>query len=210
MDDTKNLSQQQAPPPPVYQPSPQFDLPASSSSLSIAPSSIHEKNMLADEEQLQKVEDHKSSSGKWRLILRIVQLFCVVGSFGFQASANAWSGRTSVPFDNVALLYFFYGIEWAAFIWSSFCIYVQASMQFNSKHGNIKPAVGLAMDTLLAVLLGIAISMEIGAYTCPAGGFDGWCNFYNTGVSFGMLLFITFGANALWDLFSGLSCLRTK
>lgn len=36
------------------------------------------------------------------------------------------------------------------------------------------------------------------------------CNFYNTGVSFGMLLFITFGANALWDLFSGLSCLRTK
>lgn len=30
------------------------------------------------------------------------------------------------------------------------------------------------MDTLLAVLLGIAISMEIGAYTCPVGGFNGW------------------------------------
>ncbi|CAO3612722.1 unnamed protein product [Mucor fragilis] len=174
MDDTKDLSQQQAPPPPVYQPSPQSDLPSSSSSLSIAHSSIYEKNIVAEEEQLQKVDDRKSPSSKWKLILRILQLFCVIGSFGFQASANAWSGRTSVPFDNVALLYFFYGIEWAAFIWSSFCIYVDMSLRFNSKHGNIKPAVGLAMDTLLAVLLGIAISMEIGAYTCPAGGFDGW------------------------------------
>ncbi|CAO0799840.1 unnamed protein product [Mucor circinelloides] len=210
MDDTKSLSQQQQLPPPIYQPSPQSDLPSSSSSLSIAHSSINEKNIEAEEEQLQKVEDHKSTSSQWKLILRIIQLFCVVGSFGFQASANAWSGRASIPFDNVALLYFFYGIEWAAFIWSSFCIYVYVSLRFNSKHGNIKPAIGLAMDTLLAVLLGTAISMEIGAYTCPAGGFDGWCNFYNTGVSFGMLLFITFGANALWDLFSGLSCLRTK
>ncbi|KAK4509672.1 uncharacterized protein ATC70_006974 [Mucor velutinosus] len=212
MDDTKSAWQQQAPPPPPpeYQPSPRSDLPFSSSSLSIAQSRFQEKNIVAEEEQLQKVEDHKSSSSKWKLFLRILQLFCIVGSFGFQASANVWSGRTSVPFDNVALLYFFYGIEWATFIWSSFCIYVHVSLRFDSKHGNIKPVIGLAMDTLLAVLLGIAISMEIGAYTCPAGGFDGWCNFYNMGVSFGVLLFITFSANALWDLFSGLSCLRTK
>lgn len=44
--------------------------------------------------------------------------------------------------------------------------------------GNIKPAVGFAMDTLLAILLGIGISMEIGSYTCPAGEFNGWYNYY--------------------------------
>jgi len=91
MDDTKSLSQQQQLPPPIYQPSPQSDLPSSSSSLSIAHSSINEKNIEAEEEQLQKVEDHKSTSSQWKLILRIIQLFCVVGSFGFQASANAVS-----------------------------------------------------------------------------------------------------------------------
>jgi hypothetical protein len=79
-----------------------------------------------------------------------------------------------VPFNSVALLYFFYAIEWLSFIWSSFCIYVFFSMKFNSRAGNIKPAVGLGMDTLLTVVLGIAISMEIGTYSCPAGDFNGW------------------------------------
>ncbi|KAI8640394.1 hypothetical protein BD408DRAFT_419817 [Parasitella parasitica] len=197
-------------PPPAYQTASQSDLPHSSSSSSIANSDINEKTIITEEQQLQKAQDQNSIAGRWKLILRVTQILCVIGSFGFQASANTWSGRTSVPFDNVALLYFFYGVEWVAFVWSSFCIYVQLSLRFSNSSGNIKPAIGLAMDTLLAVILGISISMEIGAYTCPAGGFDGWCNFYNTGVSFGMLLFITFSANALWDLFSGLSCLRTK
>lgn len=59
-------------------------------------------------------------------------------------------------------------------IWSAFCIYVFFSMKMSSRAGNIKLAVGLAMDTLLAVVLGIGISMEIGTYTCPAGEFNGW------------------------------------
>lgn len=65
-------------------------------------------------------------------------------------------------------------MEWFAFIWSAFCTYVCLSIRFNKNAGNIKPAVGFAMDTLLAVLLGIGISMEIGTYTCPAGEFNGW------------------------------------
>lgn len=40
--------------------------------------------------------------------------------------------------------------------------------------GNIKPAIVFAVDTLLASLLGVGISTEIGSYNCPAGGFNGW------------------------------------
>lgn len=75
------------PPPPAYQPSP----PSSSSSL-IVNSSINEKTVITEEEQLQNVQNQTSSlSSKWKLILRVIQLLCVVGSFGFQASANAVS-----------------------------------------------------------------------------------------------------------------------
>ncbi|KAI7890208.1 uncharacterized protein EV154DRAFT_511881 [Mucor mucedo] len=134
----------------------------------------------------------------------------VIGSFGFQASASTWSGK-NVPFKSVSLFYFFYAIEWLSFIWSAFCIYVSLSMKMNkTATGNIKPAIVFAVDTLLAALLGIGISTEIGTYTCPAGGFNGWCNFYNAGLCFGMMLFLSFGISALWDLFNGLSCLRTK
>lgn len=90
-DNNSKISPPPPAPPPVYQPSPQFDLPLSSSS-SIVDSSINEKTIITEEEQLQNVQDQTSSlSSKWKLILRVIQLFCVVGSFGFQASANAVS-----------------------------------------------------------------------------------------------------------------------
>lgn len=165
----------------------------------------HEKTAAYYEDASEKV------TYKWKFILRLFQMLCVIGSFGFQASANTWSNRDSIPFESVALLFFFYAAEWFAFIWSAFCTYVCLSVKFGSQNvGNIKPSVVLAMDTLLAIVLGIGISMEIGTYTCPAGGFNGWCNFYNVGLCFGMMLFLSFGVSALWHLFSGLSCLRTK
>ncbi|KAI8372698.1 uncharacterized protein BYT42DRAFT_615911 [Radiomyces spectabilis] len=142
----------------------------------------------------------------WRMSLRVIQLLSCIGLFGFQAGASPWSNE--MPFqNNVGLLYYVYAICCVAFIWSSFMVYVYLTRRYRQAN-NLKRGVALAVDAILATLLGVGVCFESATYACTPGQYHGWCDFFNTGLFFGMLLFASYTFSSLWDLFGGLDCLR--
>ncbi|KAI8143053.1 hypothetical protein BJV82DRAFT_613329 [Fennellomyces sp. T-0311] len=154
----------------------------------------------------EKTEHHKPNKG--RLLVRVWQLFAAIGAFGFQVGATPHSGQ-EIPFSRHGLLYYVYAICWFSFLWSLFNIYVYLTRRFGSA-GKIKRPISIIMDTFLAALFGVGTFYEFAIYRCPPGYYDGWCNFFNTGLFFCVSLFLTYVIQTLWDIFGGMSCLRRK
>ncbi|KAI8140763.1 hypothetical protein BJV82DRAFT_715351 [Fennellomyces sp. T-0311] len=174
--------------------------PSSTAPPSIDPESIYPP-------KIQEQNDKSPTPNKSRLALRIWQTIAAPGTFILQASASAYANHDPPSAINVALLYFVYGVCSASFIWSSFMIYVYFTRRFGTA-GKVKRAVTFAVDTFFAVLVGIGVSSEIGMYKCPPGELDGWCDLFNTGIFFGVSLFVTYVAHSLWTIFSSLSFIR--
>ncbi|KAG0174413.1 hypothetical protein DFQ28_007683 [Apophysomyces sp. BC1034] len=151
-------------------------------------------------------EDHKPNKG--RLCFRFWQVLAAIGAFGFQVGATPYS-QQPMPFSTKGLLYYVYAICWVSFLWSLFMIFVYLTRRFGHA-GKVKRPVLFAVDVLLAAMFGVGIFYEIAEYRCPPGDYNGWCNFFNTGLFFLMSLFVTYVLLALWDLFGGLSLLRSK
>ncbi|KAF7730418.1 hypothetical protein EC973_002225 [Apophysomyces ossiformis] len=156
----------------------------------------------------QEVAEPHHKPNKGRLFFRFWQVIAAIGAFGFQVGATPYSHQP-MPFSTKGLLYYVYAICWVSFLWSLFMIFVYLTRRFGHA-GKVKRPLLFVVDLLLAAMFGVGIFYEIAEYRCPPGYYDGWCNFFNTGLFFLMSLFVTYVLLALWDLFGGLSFLRSK
>ncbi|ORY95944.1 hypothetical protein BCR43DRAFT_516013 [Syncephalastrum racemosum] len=144
-----------------------------------------------------------------RLGMRVWQLLAALGAFAFQAGASPYAMRPMPFSENMALVYFVYALFWISFTWSLFEIYVYLT-RLRGRGGKVKRIIAFAVDAILAALMGVGVCYEIALYKCPPGQYDGWCDFFNTGLFFGVSLFSTYILTALWDLFGGLTCIRQE
>ncbi|KAI9272690.1 hypothetical protein BDA99DRAFT_498980 [Phascolomyces articulosus] len=179
-------------PPPIHTRSASIDIP---------PLPQHPEN----DEEKPKI---KKKPNKGRFFVRVWQMIAAIGAFGFQMGATPYSGH-EMPFSRVGLLYYVYAICWFSFLWSLFNIYVYLTRRFGQA-GKIKRPVSILMDCFLAALFGVGTFYEFAMYKCPPGTYDGWCNFFNTGLFFCVSLFLTYVIQTLWDVFGGMACLRRK
>ncbi|CAO3647171.1 unnamed protein product [Cunninghamella echinulata] len=161
-----------------------------------------------DVEAVTPTERHRPNKG--RLLIRFWQLLAPVGCFGFQYGATPYSGVPFI-FEDAKLQYYTYAINLVAFLWAAFMIFIYLSRRFGSNNnGKMKRPILFAVDAALATLFGVSSFYQFASYNCPPSYYNGWCNFHNTGKFFLLSLFISYVINMLWDLFGGLSCLRSR
>ncbi|KAI8884213.1 hypothetical protein K501DRAFT_313293 [Backusella circina FSU 941] len=160
---------------------------------------------VPDEKHSPQEEKHHKPS-KPRFFIRVWQFIAAIGAFGFQIGATPYS-QESIPFEDHKLLYFAYGISWISILWSAFNIFVYLSRRFG-KGNKIKRFVSTALDLALAALFAVCAFYQIATYSCKPGTYNGWCNFFNTGLFFLMSLFVTYAIHTIWDIFGAMSCLR--
>ncbi|KAI7869949.1 hypothetical protein BDF14DRAFT_1777839 [Spinellus fusiger] len=150
--------------------------------------------------------EEKRKPSKARLLLRFLQFLGAVGSLGFAAGASPFAG-ISPPLASVACFYFLFAVAIVSFLWAGFHLghYVYRRLAHGAKMN--RPAM-TGLDTLLAILWGVGVIVEVTKYPCPPGGFNHWCDFYNVSIFWGFLSFALFIAAAVWDVVG--ACLSRK
>ncbi|KAI9275670.1 hypothetical protein BDA99DRAFT_496163 [Phascolomyces articulosus] len=143
---------------------------------------------------------------KWRLLLRFLQLIAAIGHLGFAAGASPYSGQ-DVPFDSAACFYFLFAVAILTIIWTLFHLSFWCYRRLSHGHKMNRVLMG-GIDLLLAILWGIGTIVEIAMFSCKPGDLDGWCNFYNVSIFWGMLSFALFLAAVGWDVVG--SCVARK
>ncbi|KAI9494129.1 hypothetical protein BDB00DRAFT_819710 [Zychaea mexicana] len=140
----------------------------------------------------------RMNPNKWRLLLRALQLIAAIGHLGFAAGASPYSGN-EVPFDSSACFYFLYAVAILTIIWAMFHLSFYCYRRV--AHGNKMNRVLMSgIDLLLTILWGIGTIVEIAMFPCGPGDNNGWCDFYNVSIFWGMLSFALFIAAVGWDI----------
>jgi hypothetical protein len=63
----------------------------------------------------------------------------------------------------------------------------------------MKRVILILCDLLMGLLWGIGIIVEIAKFRCPVGGYNHWCDFYNTSIFFGFVSFVLYVVMIGWD-----------
>ncbi|KAI7848012.1 hypothetical protein BDC45DRAFT_610651 [Circinella umbellata] len=148
----------------------------------------------------------RMNPNKWRLLLRFLQLIGSIGSLGFAAGASPYSG-SDVPFDSAACFYFLFGVAILTIIWTLFHLSFWCYRRISHGHKMNRVLMG-GIDLLLAILWGIGTIVEIAMFPCAPGDNDGWCDFYNVSIFWGMFSFALFLAAVGWDILG--ACVARK
>jgi len=132
-------------------------------------------------------------------LLRFFQLVAAVGAIGFVAGAKSYSGNKG-PFQNMSQspidgFYIVGGIAGVV----AFVFFIQYIISCFRKQSNPKWLL-FFLDLLICAAWIIITLYLLSNYHCPIGGNNGWCNFFNTGMFFGVLSFMLWGLSCFCDV----------
>ncbi|KAI8884632.1 hypothetical protein K501DRAFT_247573 [Backusella circina FSU 941] len=193
-DSNKVLDESYTPTPPVdaYQYS---GTPYGNTSLSPTPATATKQEN--DVERSERKRGYRPS--RLRILIRIIMLIASVGYLGFSAGASPYSGE-DIPFDSSACFYFLYAVGAFSFTYSLFHVIFYFVRWFGSS-GKMKRPLLIIFDLFMCLMWGIGIVVEISQFKCSPGGYNHWCDFYNTSIFFGFLSFVAYIIALGWDVF---------
>ena len=148
------------------------------------------------------------------MLLRLLEIIASAGAIGFLAGATPYSGQLS-PFSSSsqaqALTYAIYALGGLTGIWALswfFSDIVKCCIPRAAQSRGVTTLVILIDLLLCAAWLAVIIVM-IANYTCAPGSLNGYCNWFNTSLFFGILdaALLLFGI--AWLMCCGCCCRRT-
>jgi hypothetical protein len=137
----------------------------------------------------------------WRLALvRVVQLLAAIAVLGFAAGATPYSGEDS-PFSGQTAVDLYYAVSGISCVVSLFLIGMMI-------YRWIKPGKGFShfglfiTDVCMALIWGTNVITIIATKSCKPGDRNGWCDFFNTAIFFGVLAFVCFLGTTCFDVYN--------
>ncbi|KAI8051111.1 hypothetical protein BDF22DRAFT_656555 [Syncephalis plumigaleata] len=133
------------------------------------------------------------------LIIRIIQLVASVGTLGFLAGASSYSGESS-PFSGRTAVDLYYVVSSISCAVSLFLLGFML-LRWIKPGRVIGQYTQFLIDLIMACIWGADVFIIIGTQKCPVGSRNGWCDFFNTSIFFGVVAFLTYAMAMGWDVY---------
>ncbi|KAI9593299.1 hypothetical protein BDF19DRAFT_448256 [Syncephalis fuscata] len=132
--------------------------------------------------------------------IRSAQLVFSIATLGFLAGASSYSGKDS-PFSGHTAVDLYYAV-------SSISCAVSLSLVCFMLFRWIKPGKDIGqytiflIDLIMTCIWGADVFIIIGTQKCHIGSLNGWCDFFNTSIFFGVMAFLSYCVAMGWDVFT--------
>ncbi|KAG9285570.1 hypothetical protein G9A89_006558 [Geosiphon pyriformis] len=146
---------------------------------------------------------HTGQPNGKRLLLRFIQFLASIAAFCFIVGAPGYSGQDT-PFGDKSGVIVLYILSMLSSLVSLYFLINYCTRRF--KHGEkLRRWILLGVDMFFAISWGADVVILVDKFKCSPGGYNHWCDFYNTSIFFSVVAFASYTISFFWDIVGSFS-----